>query len=141
MRCDERSPDSGLSATAPIADIGVFRHRALMRDYRAVRKLVDRDLAATGYVRSGGCSLVIALLLACLPLPVVARPYSLAEQLLIAGAILTSFGWLTFVAWRGIRIFRASVMRGDRTYDRQDKHLLSADYATTESETKARRSR
>lgn len=107
----------------------------------AVRKFVDWDLSGTGYIRSGSWSFLIALLLAFGPFPFVERPYSAPNLVVIGLAIIASLIWLSFVAWRGIRIFRATAMRGDRAYDRFDKHLLSPEYAATESATKARRRR
>lgn len=114
-----------------------FRHDAGMRSYLAVRKFIDWDLSSTGYIRSGSWSLLIAVLLACGPLPFIDRPYSPGDLAAIVGAILASIFWLSFVAWRGIRMFRAVSIRRDRRYDRTDKHLLSSDYRATGSATKA----
>lgn len=124
----------------PIADIAILRHDAGMRRYLAIRRFVDWDLSGSGYIRSGKWSLLIALMLACAPLPLVERPYSSYAVAVIALAIVASLIWLSFVAWRGIRIFRATAIRGDRSFDRHDKHLLSSEYAATESATRAKRS-
>ena len=112
-----------------------------MRRYLAVRRFIDWDLSGNGYIRSGSWSLFIALLLACAPLPFVERPYSPHALAVIALAIVASLIWLSFVAWRGIRIFRATASHGDRSFDRHDKHLLSSEYAAAESATKAKRRR
>lgn len=125
-------------ATA-IADFIVFRHDPDMRIYMAVRRFIDWDLSSAGYFRSSSWSLLIASLLACAPLPFVERPYSPRALLAIALAIIASLIWLTLVAWRGLRIFRAMAIRGDRAYDRRDKHQLSSEYAVTESATEAGR--
>ncbi|MEG3086946.1 hypothetical protein [Sphingomonas sp. PB4P5] len=119
----------------------VFHHNAGMRSYLAVRRFVDWDLSGTGYIRSGSWSLMIALLLACGPLPFVERPYSPSALTVIALAIGASLIWMSFIAWRGIRIFRVTSIRGDRRYDRHDKHRLSSEYAGTESATKSKHRR
>ena len=81
------------------------------------------------------------MLLACGLFPFIERPYSASDFAGIAVAISASLIWLSFVAWRGIRILRVTAIRGDRAYDFRDKHLLSSEYAETESATKANRRR
>lgn len=112
-----------------------------MRSYLALRRFVDWDLSGTGFIRSGSWSLMIALLLACGPLPFVGRLSSPSALTVTALAIGASLIWLSFVAWRGIRIFRVTSIRGDRRYDRHNKHRLSSEYADTESAIKSKRRR
>jgi len=50
-----------------------------------------------------------------------------------------AIGWITFVAWRGIRMLKASAIQGDRNYDRAGKFKLASEYHETMSATAAAR--
>ena len=47
--------------------------------------------------------------------------------------------WFGFVDWRISRLFRASLLKGDRHYDRKTKFALSPEYRLTQSVTETRK--
>lgn len=112
-----------------------------MKSYLQVRRLVDRDLGSVGYTRAGSRSIVIAMLLMGVPALLFEGPWSIRMKIAVALSIAASSVWLAFVAWRGARMLHVVAIRRDRAYDRHDKHVLAAEYATTESATRAARRR
>lgn len=104
-------------------------------------RFVDWDLSKTGGIRAGAWSLFIGALAACLPVPFVVRPYQDWEVAALAGSVIAAVLWFGFVAWRGLRLLRATAGRGDREYDRQGKYDLPPEYKATESATSAARRR
>ena len=102
-------------------------------------RFIDWDLGKTGYIRSGTWSLIIGLLILAIPLVVFSYPFDRTAASAIAVAIGLCLFWIGFVGWRGFRLMRASAIRGDRTYDHNDKYKLAADYHSTESATAASR--
>lgn len=113
----------------------------MRRRATTLRRFVDRDLSRGGIARSGSWWFVIALLLACAPVPFVERWFDDRSPVALALALAPTLAWLGFVGWRAWRLCRAAAIRGDRAFDRSGRHLLSADYARSESATKARRQR
>jgi hypothetical protein len=55
----------------------------------------------------------------------------------VVAAIAFDVIWLGFVGWRALLLFKAFSAKGDRLYDRSTKYVLPAEYAETESATKA----
>ncbi|MDK2766799.1 MAG: hypothetical protein KYX69_03670 [Sphingomonas sp.] len=109
-----------------------------MRDlYLKVRNLVDGDIKAN----SRPASPFLGLLVVTPPL-VGGLPFSgfFAISLWIA-LIAIAVVWTGFAWWRGVRILRASVLRGDRDYDRRIKYGLPPEYVATESATASQRRR
>lgn len=50
-----------------------------------------------------------------------------------------SFCGTELALWRGYRLLKASVVKGDRQFDQNGKFMLPAEYRDTENATKARR--
>ncbi|MFZ3485747.1 hypothetical protein [Sphingomonas sp. 3-13AW] len=56
----------------------------------------------------------------------------------VGAAIAFDVIWFGFVGWRALLLFKEVSTKGDRLYDRSGKYVLPAEYAETESATKAR---
>ena len=123
----------------PIADISELEETVPMAPLQRLFRFIDWDLGRTGYIRAGAWSLFIGLLIVSIPLAVFSFPYDGVAAWAIAVAIGLCLIWFGFVAWRALRLIRASAIKGDRSYDRQNKYKLAVDYHSTESETSASR--
>ncbi|MFL9841953.1 hypothetical protein ABS767_13345 [Sphingomonas sp. ST-64] len=103
--------------------------------YLKIRRLVDNDIKTSP--RPISPILGVAFLL----IPVLTGSWGYSGMLIWLPAVLLAVAWTAFAWWRAIRAFRASVIRGDRDYDRRLKYLLPGEYARTESATASRRRR
>ena len=110
-----------------------------MSAFHRLCRFIDRDLSKTGYIRSGGWSLSIAMLILSMPLLAFTSPYRGAAAWAVAAAVSLCLIWLGFVAWRGVRIMRATSRKSDRRYDREGKFLLAPEYHGSDSATGAAR--
>jgi hypothetical protein len=111
-----------------------------MRLLARLRRFVDWDFATSG-VQFGNASLLV---LGALWLPAIAARGSEDWWIRVGSLMLAaicSLIWMSFVLWRGWRLFRASAFKGDRRYDRETRLELPPEYRDTESATKASRSR
>ena len=95
-----------------------------MRKLFPIKRWVDRIIANDS---RGGVALI------AVPVFLTAAAPGLLKVL--AGTF--AIGWAGFVFWRLWRAAKAAVILGDRAFDRETKHILSAEYHEAESATAA----
>ena len=106
-----------------------MRRRAHAELYLRVRRWVDHDLASQWRPSSivGPLFLVLFALLA-------ANWAEHTPAVLGSLVIVPLYAvWMAFVCWRGVRLLRATTIKGDREFDQRGKYLLAPEYATSES--------
>ena len=114
---------------------------ALMKPFLLLRRFVDWDLGRFESVGIGNLTLLVIVVQWLAVLPLRSILIGAAWTVVLWVTIVATTIWLGFVAWRGWRLIRVVMIRGDRAYDRTDKLRLSSDYRETESATKMKRRR
>lgn len=111
-----------------------------MRLVHRLRRFVDWDLGSSA-VGAGKASLLVAMLLWVPALIAQTWANATVAKLLLPLTLLLNAAWFAFVIWRGLRLLKASALKGDRDYDRRGKYHLASEYRASESATRARRRR
>ena len=130
-----------LSPSDPIAEMAELADGRRVKVFLHLRRFVDWDLSRGPSVGIGNLTILAVIVpwLAVLPLRNIVDRTSWAFVLWSTATL--SVLWIGFVAWRGWRLFRASALRSDKAFDREERFGLSSDYHESESSTKARRRR
>ena len=105
---------------------------------RLLRRFVDWDLTRPGMPRNGSLSAAVGLLLLAFATAVTHGESEAVSFISLLPALPLPLAWSGFVVWRQLRLLRAAALKGERSYDRGGKAMLSADYADSESATAAR---
>ncbi|UUR08768.1 hypothetical protein [Sphingomonas glaciei] len=94
--------------------------------------MVDYELSSRAPIY-GSLIVAVGALFALPPQVILREPWSLI------GAALLSGSWFAFAGWRAWRLLRATALKGDQSYDRDVRPMLSKEYRDSESATAARR--
>ena len=102
--------------------------------YLQVRRWVDRDLSNNRLRSLAMSATFLPILAIVLIAPVLPGPLKVIGWIAAVGA---GSSWGAFVIWRGFKLTKAAIIRGDRAYDRTGKFALPPEYRDTESATRA----